>query len=484
MLSVGKSFVPNHKTFRKNDGVSMSKRKIKWMAVLVVLLVTVYGLAACGEKPEEIKATGPHEPTEPAPPLPYSEVTKIHFRETFGGYFEVDVTATRDKIQYRCFKQDVLRESEPEVMNGTFECGQSVWDGLLSVLNDNHVDVWTEQEFYLNRYYNQQANLFGECSEVEFVREGDFFNITDNTSMYSLLLYLPRYYGIDQNEKKFRSDYDSFFEVYTDYGEMPYLWRSYESYGVPKEYNRFRKEFWDLIVGHTGIPDWRLEVGDWGRENLYKKYPYMLQDDQERQIRYFSLLENYGCDENHSSLAVSLVYDGGEQCILHECNFQGNIYSVGKSGQPVLYSERKPAFTGGVSKRNEVPMIPEGLSEIIERYEVENWKTESHGTGYVRQGEFYNIENARQVKDKNEQIVRSGYGALIHVVYTNGDHVEIQLENGQLPEAYNDFRDELWDYMIPYMNEGRAEEERIVDWRDLIDQWGEENLRLKYPYIR
>lgn len=80
--------------------------------------------------------------------------------------------------------------------------------------------------------------------------------------------------------------------------------------------------------------------------------------------------------------------------------------------------------------------------------------------------------------------MRSGYGALIHVVYTNGDHVEIQLENGNLPEAYNDFRDELWDYMIPYMNEGRAEEERIVDWRDLIDQWGEENLRLKYPYIR
>ena len=99
-------------------------------------------------------------------------------------------------------------------------------------------------------------------------------------------------------------------------------------------------------------------------------------------------------------------------------------------------------------------------------------------------GEFYNMENVKQVKDKNEQVLRSGYDALIHVVYTDGDHVEIRLENGRLPEAYNDFRDELWDYMIPYINEGRTEEERAVDWRDSIDQWGEGYLREKYPYIR
>ena len=94
------------------------------------------------------------------------------------------------------------------------------------------------------------------------------------------------------------------------------------------------------------------------------------------------------------------------------------------------------------------------------------------------------IENAKKAEDKNEQALRSGYGALIHVVYTDGDYVEVQLENGQLPEAYNDFRDELWDYMIPYMNKGRGEGEQIPDWRDMIDQWGEENLRSKYPYIR
>ena len=210
----------------------------------------------------------------------------------------------------------------------------------------------------------------------------------------------------------------------------------------------------------------------------------MMQEEQEKQIRYFSLLENYGCEENSSTSAVSLVYDGGEQSILYEYDFQGKIYSVGKSRQPVLYSERKPAVTGGISMVDEVPEIPEGLSEIIERYGVGSWGTKTGGTGYVRQGEFYNIENAKKVEDKNEQALRSGYGALIHVVYTDGNHVEVQLENGQLPEAYNDFRNELWDYMIPYMNKGRGEGEQIPDWRDMIDQWGEENLRSKYPYIR
>ena len=132
----------------------------------------------------------------------------------------------------------------------------------------------------------------------------------------------------------------------------------------------------------------------------------------------------------------------------------------------------------------DVPGIPGELPGIIERYGVEDWGTGTDGTGYVRQGTFYNIENAERAADENERVVRSGYDALIHILYTDGGHVEIQLENGSLPEGYNDFRDELWDYMIPYMNEGMAEKEQVADWRDLIDQWGEEHLHVRYPYMR
>ena len=465
-------------------------KKLKWLAVLFVLLAVVCNAADCASR---IGLDGllfpgvraPHEPTKPAPPIPYSKVTKISFFEIFGGHsggrYLVDITATKETIQFRCIKGDVLREHEEEITERNFECGQSTWDKLLAIFNDNHVNSWKEQGYYLDQTFNQQATLFVEWPEVEFVEEGGFFNVADSRSVFNLT-YLPSYYGIDQNEKIFRSDYYGSFKLYTNNDENPSFRRVYESYGLPKEYNQFRKEFWDLIVGHTGLPDWRLELGDWGRENLYKKYPYMLQEGQEGQIRYFSLLENYGGKD--SAMGIALVYDGGRGSLLYRCCSYEKIYSVGKSGLPVLYCERASVPIWRLASEKEVPEVPEGLPEIIERYGVENWETESSGTGYVRQGEFYNIENAKQAKDKNEQVLRSGYDALIHVVYTDGRHVEIRLENGQLPETYNDFRDELWDHMILYINEGVAQEEQAADWRDLIDQWGEEYLREKYPYIR
>lgn len=122
------------------------------------------------------------------------------------------------------------------------------------------------------------------------------------------------------------------------------------------------------------------------------------------------------------------------------------------------------------------------LAELIQRYEVGSWEDGAGGTGYVRQGGFYNAENAGLVEDANERAFRSRYDALIHVVYTDGEHTEIQLENGGLPGAYNDFRDELWDAMIPYINEGQEAE--APDWRDSIDQWGKEYMCIKYPYMK
>lgn len=352
-------------------------KKVKWLAVLFVILAIACNAEDCVslvglDKMLSPEVSGPHVHTEPAPLIPYSEVTKISFFEVFGDYsggrYLVDVKATKDWIQFRCIKGDTLREQEEEITEKKFECDQSVWDEFMTVFDNNQVNTWKEQGYYLNQYFNQQSTLFEEWPEVEFLEEGDFFNVTDGTSGYDLL-YLPCYYGIDQNEKKFRSDYYGSFKLYTNHDESPSLWRAYESYGLPKGYNRFRKELWDLVVGHTGMPDWRHELGDWGRENLYKKYPYMLCEDQERKIRYFSLLENYGGKE--SSMGISLVYDGGGQSVLYKCYSDKKIYSVGKSGVPVLYCKRVYEPTGKLKSEKEVSELPEGLPEIIERYEVD-----------------------------------------------------------------------------------------------------------------
>lgn len=221
---------------------------------------------------------------------------------------------------------------------------------------------------------------------------------------------------------------------------------------------------------------------------MYRLYPYMYSDTEDRQIRYFSLLESYG--GRNSAIQASLVYDGGENTVTYECAYPEKTYSVGRSGIPILYCDNQenygvPYDNGKIEASKEVTSAPEVLTDMIEKYGVDAWDTESadSGNGYVRQGEFYNAKNAELAEDKNERVLRSGYDALLHVVYTNGEHTELWLQNGRLPYSYNDFRDELWDYFIPYVNQDVEAEEQATDWREHIDAWGEEYMHGKYPYM-
>ncbi|MCI9560690.1 MAG: hypothetical protein HFG52_16095 [Lachnospiraceae bacterium] len=43
----------------------------------------------------------------------------------------------------------------------------------MAVFDNNQVNTWKEQGYYLNQYYNQQSTLFEECTEVEFLEKGD-----------------------------------------------------------------------------------------------------------------------------------------------------------------------------------------------------------------------------------------------------------------------------------------------------------------------
>ena len=450
----------------------MENNRWKKQVGLILLLLAVCGAAACGRIED-----GFGEIEKAVTLKSMTQVKKVSFRETFGACFEVEVIATEDEIKYRCSKQDVLGETEPEVTTKNFACGHDTWWDLVTAYNHNYVYDWQEQEYYVNKCYGQESGLFEEYPEVEFLEAGDFFNIA-GASPDLIQASPPGYYGIDQNEKRFRGDYSGHVEIYINDEDTLYTGRTYKSYGMPDEYSEFRREFWDLIIGHTGLSDWRFELGNWGRENLYAKYPYML--GEEREIRYFSLLESYGGKE--SALAVSLVYDGGEQSIRYGVCSPPKTYSVDRAGQPVLYSGEQSLHWKGVEAVKNISSVPGALVELIQRYEVDSWEDGVDGTEYVRQGGFYNIENAKLVEDTNERAFRSRYDALIHVVYTDGEHVEIQLENGRLPEAYNDFRDGLWDAMIPYVNEDQEAE--VPDWRDFIDPWGKEYMCIKYPYMK
>ena len=66
-------------------------KKVKWLAVLFVILAIACNAEDCAslvglDKMLSPEVSGPHVPTEPAPLIPYSEVTKISFFEVFGDY--------------------------------------------------------------------------------------------------------------------------------------------------------------------------------------------------------------------------------------------------------------------------------------------------------------------------------------------------------------------------------------------------------------
>ena len=235
----------------------MARNRWKRQLGLTVLLLAVCGVAACGRKED-----GSDEAAKAETLKDMTQIKKVSFRETFGACFEVEVIATEDEIKYRCSKQDVLGETEPEVTTKNFACGHDTWWDLVTAYNHNYVYDWQEQEYYVNKFYGQGSGLFEEYPEVGFLEAGDFFNIAGVGSDL-IQASPPDYYGIDQNEKRFRGDYSGHVEIYINDEDTLYIGRSYGSYGLPDEYGEFRREFWDLIIGHTGLSDWRFELGDW-----------------------------------------------------------------------------------------------------------------------------------------------------------------------------------------------------------------------------
>lgn len=150
----------------------MARNRWKRQLGLAVLLLAVCGAAACGRKEDGSDGAAKAEILKSM-----AQIKKVSFRETFGGRFEVEVIATEDKILYRCSKQDVLGKTEPEVISKSFGCGHDTWWDLVSIYSHNLVFDWKEQEYYVNKCYSQEPGQFEEYPEVEFLEEGDFFNI-------------------------------------------------------------------------------------------------------------------------------------------------------------------------------------------------------------------------------------------------------------------------------------------------------------------
>ena len=120
----------------------MAENRRKRQLGLIILLLAVCGAAACGKKEDGSDGAAKAETLKSM-----TQIKKVSFRETFGACFEVEVIATEDEIKYRCSKQDVLGETEPEVTTKSFACGHDTWWDLVMTYSHNYVFDWQEQEY-------------------------------------------------------------------------------------------------------------------------------------------------------------------------------------------------------------------------------------------------------------------------------------------------------------------------------------------------
>lgn len=201
----------------------------------------------------------------------YDKIEEIAFEERFGSLtgnkiIRVKVIITKDDISYEIIP-DLALQSEQNIF--LKEIDEKEWQILLGIMRKYHLEDWKERGDYLYVNYSDGPSHHIKNEEIEYVREGDFFNI--NSSEIND--------GVDENELKYRSNYDGSMVISS--GEPDYYFfrgpfvGRYENYGVPLDYNEFRQEFWDFIIEYTEGDDWRIKLEQVGQEVMHQIVPYM-----------------------------------------------------------------------------------------------------------------------------------------------------------------------------------------------------------------
>ena len=496
--------------------------KIKMLKFLFVIFILMSICVACKQSVDTMSYFGN-----------YDEVKKVFFKESyaygpstnFKTNINVEVTFTKEQIVYE-ISPVFIDSTEPIVYETAFD--EQGWESLLEIMKKYELADWEIAGNYLYRNYSAGPSHHIKKENVEYVRQGDFFNLNSENF----------YLGIDQNELDFRCDYKGEMWTFSEDEKRPF-WvngpsmREYNSYGVPPNYNEFRQELWDFVIEYTGGFDWRVKSDQVGQELMHQMFPYMTEQKSEenpyQNIRYFSIMESYGGKEIGPK--AGFTYDGGEKTFFYRYPNFGKLYSIAENKQPFLYCDdagtniSTPNYfvIETIIDENEVGL--ETLKSLLEKYAVFEWEPNRIGefySAYVNQGTFFNVDNLTDIEDENEKWFRSSCDILINIILSDGTYKEIRLQNGKLPQTYNQFRVEFWDYFVDYCYRNEVEslyvkyeqsglddpamqqtdsyavlmiremiyknielEEFLEqkDWRTYLDEQGYQFMLLKYPYM-
>lgn len=228
---------------------------------------------------------------------------------------------------------------------------------------------------------------------------------------------------------------------------------------------------------------------------MLKEYPYMGNETAGtpdcNKMWYFSINEFFGGEHGPGA---SFTYSLEENNVLMDPTgrldyntwYDADINMVDKAGEIQKYRESDEWFESKWRESEHVMPFygyalneeeKRSLVEILDKYQVTAWQEpkvyqNQPESNHIEEGDFFNLSPDTHYNGIGEQEfeVRSAFETFIYVYDTDGKRMRLHYDNNCLPENYNEFRKELWDFV---MGHGRA-----VDWRPLLDQWGRTHLKI------
>lgn len=394
--------------------------------------------------------------------------------------YNVSINFITCEISYTPEERTSSEEKTP-VFKGTFskeECKK-----ILLILKKYDTLSWKPGTYYNDKSHGLEPSAYLMNPDAEYRKLGKYFQISSGPNQY--------YIGMSQ-EKKFKreNEYDCSIKFGTD---SEYL--KYTSYGLPKGYNECMEEIWDFVFNHVDAEDYRKNLDKKVSEEK-KKEESQTGEPNLDELAYFSFEEFFG--GFNSGIKASLKFDEGfrdTKCLDGDYKPYKEVYSIDVNGFSHLLGNPDEKI---IQKINDI--IPSGqyrdtdnatnekLIDILKKYNILDWKDKSYYEAqsepdYVIQGDFFNIKpgisGEENHLDEKEYEIRSSYNGFINLYDTEGRRISLQYDNHGIPEDYQAFRQELWDFAIDYMSEGDISRKQEEDWRNYIDKAGRTYLEME-----
>lgn len=307
------------------------------------------------------------------------------------------------------------------------------------------------------------------------------------------------YMGLGKKEVYLRSTYECrlWYSSYTNKYMNSLL---YDKSGFPEGYNELLDSVWDFVFRHD-IQDERLLYDEWTEEDgkeayLDRKQEGMDSFDYEKMF-YFSINEFFGGQDGAPGCSLSywqdVRYEQVEGSIeyrpwlllgsdVNRINFVDKEVNIQKYREKDNWWEHKWLekqldLTYSTLDLNKAGK--EKLLHILKKYDVASWKEAEYYQNQpqpnrIRAGEFFNLnpEIYYEGVGELEHTVRSSFESFIYLYNTDGRYIRLRYGNTGLPENYNEFRQELWDFEMEYLKNNTSHLHDEYDWRNQLDQWG------------